>query len=92
MYSVEDPVRMLYENMKRLPQEQNWLCDIRKVADLYSIDIDEEEVGQLSKEVFKTKIKSAVHEYVHEYATTCGYGGDGLHTIRKLFPLVICLL
>ena len=64
--SVEDPVRMLYDNMKRLPHEQNWLSDIRKAAAQYSIDIDEEELGQISKEVFKTKVKSAVHVYAFE--------------------------
>ena len=59
----DDPVRMIYENMKRLPYEPNWLNDILKSCTEYSINIDEQELRSISKETFKSRVRSAIHDY-----------------------------
>ena len=58
-----DPVRALYENMKLLPGERNWLNDVLKSAANYSIDIDENKLQTISKETFKCHVKSAIESY-----------------------------
>ena len=49
----DDPVRALYEQMKRLPGEPNWLNDVICSAGTYGIEIGEEKLRDLSKESFK---------------------------------------
>ena len=64
--SDEDPVRLLYENMKRLPFEQNWLKDVLTSAAEYSIDIEEQTLRSVSKEAFKSKVKSAISHHAFQ--------------------------
>ena len=49
--------------MKRFLYKANWLNDISKSCAEYSIDIDEQELRLLSKETFKSRVKSAIQEY-----------------------------
>ena len=64
--SAEDPVQLLYENMKRLPFEQNWLNDVIKSASEYNIDINEQSLRTISKETFKSKVRSAVEKHAFQ--------------------------
>ena len=59
----DDPVRALYEQMKRLPGEPNWLNDVICSAETYGIEIGEEKLRDLSKESFKKEVKSAIRQY-----------------------------
>ena len=62
----DDPVRMLYENMKRLPFEKNWLNDVLASASEYSIDVDEERLQSISKDTFKSKVRSAIETHAFQ--------------------------
>ena len=61
-----DPVHVLYQQMKCFPGESNWLNDVLHSAALYSIEIDEERIKSVSKETFKTLVKSAVQKYAFQ--------------------------
>ena len=59
---VKDPVKLLYENIKHHPFERNCLNDVIKSASEYTIDIDEQSLRTVSKETFKSKVRSAVEK------------------------------
>ena len=61
-----DPVHILYQQMKRLPSEPNWLNDVMRSVALYSIDVDEDKLKGISKETFKETVKSAIHKYAFD--------------------------
>ena len=61
-----DPVRMLYEHMKRLPFEQNWLNDVLKSCAKYSIVVDEQSLRKIGRETFKSKVRSAIKEHAFQ--------------------------
>jgi hypothetical protein len=63
----DDPVYMLYENMKRLPSERNWLNDITSSAETYGIDISENTLKTISKDAFKQKVKAAIQDFVFAF-------------------------
>ena len=86
--SADDPVRMLYENMKRLPFEKNWFNDIRKSAAEYSIDIDELKLKSLSKDAFKSQVKSAIHEYAFsKLKGECQSQSKTKHLVYNVFEM-----
>ena len=59
----DDPVHRLYQNMKRLPGERNWLNDVLRSATTYDIDVDENMLKSISKETFKMRVKSKVQQF-----------------------------
>ena len=61
-----DPVRVLYDNMKRLPAERNWLYDVIRLAEMYNINIDEDTLKETSKNAFKLHVKVAIRDYAFE--------------------------
>lgn len=61
--SGDDPVRMLYENMKRLPHEKNWLNELLMHAAEYNIDVGEEKLISLNRETYKTQVKKVIQDY-----------------------------
>ena len=62
----DDPVHILYQQMKRLPGEHNWLNDVLLSAAKYSIEIDEEKLKSMSKDTFKKLVKTAIQKYAFE--------------------------
>ena len=64
--SADDPVSVLYEHMKRLPFEKNWLCEVTKLAQKYNINIDEDHLRTTSKDSFKCQVKQAIREYAFQ--------------------------
>ena len=59
----DDPVYCLYQNMKRLPGERNWLNDVLQSATNYGIEVDESMLKSISKETFKKRVKDKIQEY-----------------------------
>jgi hypothetical protein len=93
----DDPVQCLYEQMKRLPSESNWLSDISLSAAKYGINIDEEVVRGQSKDTFKAVVRKAIELYaVDELKEECsrlkktqGLYYDGFKTqpyLSQLYP------
>ena len=50
-----DPVRLLYDQMKRLPCEANWVNDVRRSADKFSIEIDDERLKNFKQNVLSKR-------------------------------------
>ena len=65
-----DPVRLLYDQMKRLPCEANWVNDVRRSADKFSIEIDDEQLRTISKDTFKNTVKKAVEAFAFKKLQT----------------------
>ena len=65
-----DPVYCLYQNMKRLPGEKNWYNDVLRTSTMYGIDIDEDRLKSISKELFKTTVKSSIRQFAFDDLTT----------------------
>ena len=59
----DDPVYLLYQNMKLLPGEPNWLNDVLRSAKMYGISVDENMLKSVSKETFKCTVRSAIHKF-----------------------------
>ena len=64
--SEDDPVKKMYNNMKKLPGERNWYNCVAKLLETYKISMTEEEIKSCSKEAFKGRIKKAVREVALE--------------------------
>ena len=62
----DDPVKCLYEQMKRLPSESNWLSDVSKSAAKYGINIDEEFLCSCSKDSYKATVRKAIESFAEE--------------------------
>ena len=61
-----DPVNILYQQMKSLPGEKNWLNDVLQSAAMYSIEIDEDKLKSITKDTFKGQVKAAIESYAFE--------------------------
>ena len=59
----DDPVKSLYQQMKRLSGESNWLSDISESAKKYGIIIDEDILLTISKESFKNRVRKGIVKY-----------------------------
>ena len=55
-----DPVKEMYENMKRLPGEKNWYSCVAELLENYKIVLSEDQIKSLSKDAFKGIVKKAV--------------------------------
>ena len=62
----DDPVKCLYEQMKRLPSESNWLSDVSKSAAKYGINTDEEFLCSCSKDSYKATVRKAIESFAEE--------------------------
>ena len=56
----DDPVRKVWKFQKTLPSYGNWWNDIEQLLSKYEIDLNEEEILNMSKETFKRKVKQEV--------------------------------
>ena len=56
--------------MKRLPGEKNWYIDVLRTSTIYGIDIDEDRLKSISKELFKTTVKSSIRQFAFDDLTT----------------------
>lgn len=63
---IGDPVRDLYEQMKLLPGERNWLNNVLRSTSQFSIAVDEEHLRKTSKDSFKSHVKAAIIKYAFE--------------------------
>ena len=80
-----DPVRLLYEQMKCLPGEANWLNDVHHSAEKYDIEIDEEKLRTISKDCFKKTVKSAIETFAFEQLRTeCSLQTNKHSCIRRV--------
>ena len=61
-----DPVHVLYQQMKCFPGEANWLNDVLRSAAMYSIDVNEEILKSITKETFKGTVKSAIQAHAFQ--------------------------
>ena len=62
----DDPVYLLYQNMKLLPGESNWLNDVLRSAAMCNISVDENMLKSVSKETFKHTVKSSIQNFVFD--------------------------
>ena len=86
--TADDPEKMLYENMKRLPFEANWLSDVLKLAAQYSINIEEQRLKSISKDTFKSRVKSAINEYAfNELKAECITQSKTKNLIYNMFEM-----
>ena len=55
-----DPVKKMYENMKKLPGEKNWYNCVTRHLENYKISLSKDQIKNLSKDAFKRTVKKAV--------------------------------
>ena len=58
----DDPVKMMYDNQKKLPGERNWYNGVKKLLEEYNITMSEEDIKDKSKEAFKNIVKQAINK------------------------------
>ena len=62
--SSTDPVRMLYQQMKELPLERNWANKMEETKKRYQIELNDEQIRELSPNTFKDVVKNLIRKYV----------------------------
>ena len=55
-----DPVKKVWRNQQALPEYPNWWSDVKKLMEIYSLKFTESDIQGMSKETFKSKVKSAI--------------------------------
>ena len=58
--SDDDPVRMMYKQMKDLPNEKNWAMKLEEMKEIYNIHITDDEIQKLSIDNFKKTVKEKI--------------------------------
>ena len=93
--SEDDPVYLLYQNMKLLPGEKNWFNDIQLSASTYGIPVDEEELRSMTKETYKRCVKSKIQEFAtNKLISECSLQTKTQHlkyTKLEMQPYLSCL-
>ena len=62
----DDPVKKVWRNQTNLPDHGNWWCGVKELMLKYSIQFNEEEIKNMSKDTFKRKVKTAVTNQAFE--------------------------
>ena len=62
----DDPVKIVWRTQTKLPEYNNWWCGVKKVMEMYSLKFGEAEIKEMSKEVFKRKVKTAINAQAFE--------------------------
>ena len=62
----DDPVKVMYQQMKKLPQERNWANKITELRKTYDIRVTDEEIEGMSIFRFKNLIKTSIETVVFE--------------------------
>ena len=93
----EDPVAKLYVNQTQLSGEKNWANEIKILRQKYEIPESDDQIKELSKEAFKSKVNKAVINYAFNQlkeeckgkSKTCNINYDEFKTqdyLTKLYP------
>ena len=62
----DDPVKIVRRTLAKLPEYNNWWCGVRKLMERYSIQLEETEIKEMSKDLFKKKVKVAIRNQAFE--------------------------
>ena len=64
--SDEDPVRKMWRHQTIMPDHMNWWSGVKSLMSKYGINWTEDQIKEMSKEVYKKKVKEAVKNIAFE--------------------------